>query len=55
MTGKRTWYSAQFKAKVALEPLQGELTAAQLAGKEPAWLHDLDPVAGAGEGQPDLG
>ena len=33
MTGKRTRYSADFKAKVALEALRGELTAAQLAAK----------------------
>ena len=31
MTGKRTRYSAGFKAKVALEALRGELTTAQLA------------------------
>ena len=33
MRGKRTRYSAQFKARVALEALRGELTAAQLAAK----------------------
>ncbi|MGG5891197.1 IS3 family transposase [Falsiroseomonas sp. HC035] len=33
MAGKRTRYSAEFKAKVALEALRGELTAAQLAAK----------------------
>ena len=33
MTGKRTRYSADFKAKVALEALRGELTTAQLATK----------------------
>ncbi len=33
MTGKRTRYSADFKAKVALEALRGELTTAQLAVK----------------------
>jgi transposase len=33
MTGKRKRYSADFKAKVALEALRGELTAAQLASK----------------------
>ena len=33
MTGKRTRYSAEFKAKVALEALRGELTTAQLAAK----------------------
>ncbi len=33
MTGKRKRYSAEFKARVALEALRGELTAAQLAAK----------------------
>ena len=33
MTGKRKRYSAEFKAKVALEVLRGELTTAQLATK----------------------
>ena len=33
MAGKRTRYSADFKAKVALEALRGELTTAQLAAK----------------------
>ena len=33
MTGKRKRYSAEFKAKVALEALRGELTTAQLASK----------------------
>ena len=33
MAGKRTRYLADFKAKVALEALRGELTAAQLAAK----------------------
>ena len=33
MPGKRTRYSADFKAKVALEALRGELTTAQLAAK----------------------
>jgi transposase len=33
MTGKRTRYSADFKTKVALEALRGELTTAQLAAK----------------------
>ena len=31
--GKRKRYSAEFKAKVAMEALRGELTASQLAGK----------------------
>ncbi len=33
MAGKRKRYSADFKAKVALEALRGELTTAQLATK----------------------
>ncbi len=33
MTGKRTRYSAEFKARVALDALRGELTTAQLATK----------------------
>ena len=31
MTGKRKRYSAEFKARVAMEALRGELTTAQLA------------------------
>ena len=33
MTGKRKRYSAEFKAKVAMEALRGELTTSQLATK----------------------
>ncbi len=33
MAGKRRRYSADFKAKVALEALRGELTIAQLVAK----------------------
>jgi len=33
MTGKRKRYSAEFKAKVALEALRGDLTVSQLATK----------------------
>ena len=33
MTGKRKRYGAEFKSRVALEALRGELTAAQLAAK----------------------
>jgi transposase len=33
MAGKRTRYSSEFKAKVALEALRGDLTAVQLAAK----------------------
>lgn len=33
MTGTRKRYSAEFKAKVALEAIRGELTVAQLVAK----------------------
>ncbi len=33
MTGKRKRYSAEFKARMALDALRGELTTAQLATK----------------------
>jgi transposase len=33
MTGKRRRYSAEFKAKVALEALKGDLTVAELVAK----------------------
>ena len=33
MTGKRMRYGADFKAKVALEAIRGELTTSQLATK----------------------
>ena len=33
MTGKRKRYAAEFKAKVALEALRGELTIAQLVAR----------------------
>ena len=33
MTGKRKRYSAEFKARIALEALRGELTVSQLATK----------------------
>ena len=33
MTGKRKRYTAEFKAKVALEALRGELTTSRLAAK----------------------
>ena len=33
MTGKRKRYTAEFKAKVAIEALRGELTTSQLATK----------------------
>jgi transposase len=38
MTGKRKRYSADFKAKVALEALKGELTLSQLATKHTACI-----------------
>ncbi len=34
MMGKRKRYSADLKAKVALEALRGDLTTAQLAAKQ---------------------
>src|SRR3954468_10338859 len=39
MTSKRKRYSAEFKAKVALEALRGELTTAQLATE-----HSIHPT-----------
>ena len=39
MTSKRKRYTAEFKAKVALEALRGELTTAQLATK-----HGIHPT-----------
>jgi len=39
MTNKRKRYSADFKAKVALEALRGDLTTAQLATK-----HGIHPT-----------
>ncbi len=33
MTGKRTKYTGEFKAKVALEAIKGEMTLAQLSSK----------------------
>jgi transposase len=39
MTGTRKRYRADFKAKVALEALRGELTTAQLATK-----HGIHPT-----------
>jgi len=59
MTGKRKRYSADFKAKVALEALRGELTAAQPddgrrvveAGDGRAGGGVFRPVGGAGNGE----
>ena len=39
MTSKRKWYSVDFKAKVVLEALRGELTTVQLATK-----HGIHPT-----------
>ena len=46
MTSKRKRYSAEFKAKVALEALGGELTTAQLATKH--GIHPRWSVSGSG-------
>ena len=54
MTGKRTRYSAEFKAKVALEALRGELTAAQLAAKHGIHLR-WPPTVGQFDGLDKLG
>lgn len=43
MIGTRKRYSAEFKAKVALEALRGDLTVAQLAAK-----HGVHPTMVAG-------
>ena len=51
MTGTRKRYSADFKAKVALEALRGEMTAAQLATKHgihPTMVNDWKRQAQAG-------
>ena len=47
MTEQRKRYSADFKAKVALEALRGELTAAQLASKH--GIHQT--MVGSGRGR----
>jgi transposase len=52
MTGKGKRYSAEFKAKVALEALRNDLTAAQLATKQ--GIHQT-MVGEAGHGRPDGG
>jgi transposase len=59
MTGKRKRYSADFKAKVALEALKGELTLSQLATKHgvhqtmiAAWRkHAVEGLAGVFSGK----
>jgi transposase len=51
MTGKRKRYGAEFKAKVALEAIRGELTAAQLAtkhGVHQTMINDCKRMAIAG-------
>ncbi len=48
MTGKRKRYSADFKAKVALEALRGELTTTQLASKHGIHQNDGGGVEEAG-------
>ena len=51
MTGTRKRYSADFKAKVALEALRGEMTAAQLATKHgihPTMANEWKRLAQAG-------
>jgi transposase-like protein len=55
MTGKRKRYSADFKAKVALEALRGELTTAQLATKHGIHQDDGWGVEEAGHGRSDGG
>ena len=49
MTSKRRRYSADFKAKVALEALRGDLTTAQLATK-----HGIHPTMVGGWKKPAM-
>ena len=49
MTGKRKRYAADFKAKVALEALRGELTTAQLATKH--GVHQTMVLEAPGDGR----
>ena len=59
MSGKRKRYSADFKAKVALEALRGELTVSQLVSKHgvhqtliSAWKRQaLEGLSGVFSGQ----
>lgn len=61
MTGKRKQYSAEFKAKVALEAIRGELTVAQLVTKHGvhqtlinAWKKQaVEGMAGVFSGKPE--
>jgi transposase len=62
MTGKRKRYWAEFKAKVALETLRGELTTAQLATKHDVhqtmvseWKRQAMDVAADGAASPAAG
>ena len=60
MNGKRKRYSADFKAKVALEALRGELTMSQLVAKHgvhqtliSAWKRQaLEGLSGVFSGRP---
>jgi transposase len=63
MTGKRKRYSAEFKAKVALEALKGDLTLSQLAAKHgvhqtmiAAWRRQaIEGLAGVFTGKAEAG
>ncbi len=55
MTGKRKRYSADFKAKVALEALRGELTTAQLAKQARRSSDDDQRMEAPGGGWAGLG
>ena len=53
MTGKRKRYSVDFRAKVALEALKGELTLSQLATKH--GVHQTMIAARRGASRPSRG
>ncbi|MDE3115592.1 MAG: IS3 family transposase [Pseudomonadota bacterium] len=61
MTGKRKRYSAEFKAKIALEALRGELTVSQLVAKHgvhqtmiSAWKRQaMEGLVGVFSGRPE--
>ena len=55
MANTRKRYSADFKAKVALEALKGELTLAQLAAKHGGASDDDLDLAQAGNGRDGVG
>ncbi len=44
MSSSRKRYGAEFKAKVALEALRGDVTVAQLATKQLATKHGVHPT-----------